>query len=267
MRAFYERVRARRGAQVAAVATARKLASLFWCLLTREQDYAFGQPSLTRQQDPPARARRRRAVAQGPGPPGRRRRATSSIRDAERALALTGRGRLPPHDRRLEGHPATEGGRERDTGARITKALEGQSRAADHKPLTSALRYVNRSHPTTRSHTSRQPTSPLDFHPSVVHVVRPRMAESLKIMRFRPGMPRSRDVRSLRIFIAVCGNGGRLRPKFDLRCAGKIRGAELELGTNPLGRHTRSSEEAGTSSAATPTTACRPLREAALAGR
>ena len=48
MRAFYERVRARRGAQVAAVATARKLASLFWCLLTREQDYAYGQPSLTR---------------------------------------------------------------------------------------------------------------------------------------------------------------------------------------------------------------------------
>jgi transposase len=49
LRAFYERVRARRGAQVAAVATARKLAHLFWCLLTREQDYAFGQPSLTRK--------------------------------------------------------------------------------------------------------------------------------------------------------------------------------------------------------------------------
>src|SRR3954451_4659094 len=45
MRAFYERVRARRGAQVVAVATARKLAGLFWCLLTREQDYAFGRPS------------------------------------------------------------------------------------------------------------------------------------------------------------------------------------------------------------------------------
>jgi transposase len=49
MRAFYERVRARRGAQVAAVATARKLASLFWCLLTREQDYAYAQPSLTKK--------------------------------------------------------------------------------------------------------------------------------------------------------------------------------------------------------------------------
>ena len=47
--AFYERIRARRGAHVAAVAVARKLACLFWCLLTREQDYAYAQPSLTRK--------------------------------------------------------------------------------------------------------------------------------------------------------------------------------------------------------------------------
>jgi transposase len=49
LRAFYERVRARRGHQIAVVATARKLACLFWCLLTREEDYAYAQPSLTRQ--------------------------------------------------------------------------------------------------------------------------------------------------------------------------------------------------------------------------
>ena len=49
LRAFYQRVRARRGHQVAVVASARKLACLFWCLLTREQDYAFAQPSLTRK--------------------------------------------------------------------------------------------------------------------------------------------------------------------------------------------------------------------------
>jgi transposase len=48
-RAFYERVRARRGHQVAIVASARKLACLFWCLLTREEDYAFAQPSLTKK--------------------------------------------------------------------------------------------------------------------------------------------------------------------------------------------------------------------------
>jgi transposase len=49
LRAFYMRVRARRGAQVALVATARKLSVLFWHLLTREEDYAFERPSLTRR--------------------------------------------------------------------------------------------------------------------------------------------------------------------------------------------------------------------------
>ena len=35
--------------QVAIVATARKLACLFWCMLTRGEDYAYEQPSLTRK--------------------------------------------------------------------------------------------------------------------------------------------------------------------------------------------------------------------------
>ena len=49
LRAFYERVRARRGAQIALVATARKLSVLFWHLLTKEEDYAFERPTLTRR--------------------------------------------------------------------------------------------------------------------------------------------------------------------------------------------------------------------------
>jgi transposase len=48
LRAFFERIRARRGPQVAATATARKLVVLFWQLLTREEDYAFQRPSMTR---------------------------------------------------------------------------------------------------------------------------------------------------------------------------------------------------------------------------
>ena len=47
MHSYYQRIRARRGAQVAIVATSRKLACLLWCLLTREEDYAYAQPSLT----------------------------------------------------------------------------------------------------------------------------------------------------------------------------------------------------------------------------
>ncbi|HEY2202679.1 MAG TPA: IS110 family transposase, partial [Solirubrobacteraceae bacterium] len=46
---FYERTKQRRGHGKAIVATARKLAVLFWCMLTRSQDYAHQQPSLTRK--------------------------------------------------------------------------------------------------------------------------------------------------------------------------------------------------------------------------
>jgi transposase len=46
LRAFYQRIRARRGFQVAVVATARKMTVLAWHLTTSEQDYAFARPSL-----------------------------------------------------------------------------------------------------------------------------------------------------------------------------------------------------------------------------
>jgi hypothetical protein len=46
---FYERTKLRRGHGKAIVATARKLAVLFWCMLTRSRDYAHQQPSLTRK--------------------------------------------------------------------------------------------------------------------------------------------------------------------------------------------------------------------------
>ncbi len=46
LRAFYQRLRARRGPQVAVVATARKLLVLAWHLLTRDEDYVFARPSL-----------------------------------------------------------------------------------------------------------------------------------------------------------------------------------------------------------------------------
>jgi transposase len=49
LRAFYQRTRDRRGHGKAIVATARKLAVLFWCMLTRSEDYAHQQPSLTRK--------------------------------------------------------------------------------------------------------------------------------------------------------------------------------------------------------------------------
>jgi transposase len=86
LRAFFERVRARKGPQVAATATARKLACLFWCLLTREQDYAFQRPAMTRFKI--------RQLELAAGAPPQRGKAgvagghkTKSVREAERRLA------------------------------------------------------------------------------------------------------------------------------------------------------------------------------------
>jgi transposase len=84
LRAFYRRVRVRRGHQVAVVASARKLACLFWCLLTREQDYAYQQPSLSRK-----KIRRLELAAGAPrhqGQPGVWA-ANKAMRQAERELA------------------------------------------------------------------------------------------------------------------------------------------------------------------------------------
>jgi transposase len=85
LHAFYERVRARRGHSVAIVAAARKLACLFWCLLTREQDYAYAQPSLTKKKlrrlEITAGAPRYSAKAAGIWS------ANDAVRQAERELA------------------------------------------------------------------------------------------------------------------------------------------------------------------------------------
>jgi transposase len=48
LRAFGERIGARRGAQIAAVAVARKIATIAWHMLSKHEDYAFARPSLTR---------------------------------------------------------------------------------------------------------------------------------------------------------------------------------------------------------------------------
>ena len=46
LHAFFARIRARRGHQVAAVAVARKLTVLCWHLLTKEEDYLWARPAL-----------------------------------------------------------------------------------------------------------------------------------------------------------------------------------------------------------------------------
>jgi hypothetical protein len=81
-------------------------------MLTRSEDYAHQQPSLTEKK--------------------------------LRRLEITAAPRDAPSRTRDQ-----KGGRERDTGARINQALQrGQSRAADSKLHTSALRYVSHPRPT-----------------------------------------------------------------------------------------------------------------------
>src|SRR4051812_720052 len=82
---FYVRVKARRGHGVAIVAAARKLACLFWCLLTRGEDYAFAQPSLTKK-----KMRRLELQAGAPKFQGGRSvwSTNEAMRGAERELAL-----------------------------------------------------------------------------------------------------------------------------------------------------------------------------------
>jgi len=46
LRAFFIRIQSRRGKQVAAVATARKIAVLAWHLLTKNENYAWARPAL-----------------------------------------------------------------------------------------------------------------------------------------------------------------------------------------------------------------------------
>ena len=64
LRAFYQRVNARRGFQTAVVATARKMTVLAWHLATRDEDYAFARPGLV--------THKRRKLELAAGAPSRR---------------------------------------------------------------------------------------------------------------------------------------------------------------------------------------------------
>jgi transposase len=64
LRAFFQRIKARRGFQTAVVATARKMTVLAWHLATKDQDYAFARPSLV--------AHKRRKLELAAGAPSRR---------------------------------------------------------------------------------------------------------------------------------------------------------------------------------------------------
>ncbi len=128
LRAFFERVRSRKGPQVAATATARKLCCLFWCLLIREQDYAFARPAMTRfkirQLELAAGAPPRRGQAGVAG--GHK---TRSVREAERELATQAEAAYRRLISDWKATRPTKSGAGATPGRASLTALEGRSRA------------------------------------------------------------------------------------------------------------------------------------------
>lgn len=124
LRAFGERIRARKGAQIAAVAVARKLACLAWQLLTKEEDYAYARPSRVR-------AKLRRVELDAGAPPLRKRHngqrvsANPTERQAEREL--TERAETA-YRRLIADWKATRPAKNKDAGATHGRASQRPSK-------------------------------------------------------------------------------------------------------------------------------------------
>ena len=146
LRAFFERIRARRGPQIAATATARKLAVLFWHLLSRGEDYAFARPAMTRN-----KIRRLELLAGAPPQKGRHGIAggkSKAVFDAERELSRQAEAAYRRLVSDWRSSRTSESGCGCDTGARIfVGPRRAKPRGRLRKPQRSALRFVSHPHP------------------------------------------------------------------------------------------------------------------------
>jgi transposase len=147
LRAFFERVRARRGMQIAVVATARKLAVLCWHMITRRQDYAFARPSLT--------ATKLRALELKAGMPSRRGQkgtaAAYSLKDVrarEKALAEQAERSYAQlvADRQAKAPAAKRVGVAAANGARLSRPSAGQAARQDSAPDPALRSGVDHAH-------------------------------------------------------------------------------------------------------------------------
>ena len=152
LRAFHQRIAARRGGNIATVAVARKLAVIAWHMLSRGEDYAFARPSLTRE-----KIRRLELMTGAEHQKGKRIGVFVNQRaaPARQGTRRPGRARLPPP---RPGLAAGDQGRGCRTGARISSAVKRPSSAAGDSPTPCALA---RGHP--------HPTATLAKEPPPVH--------------------------------------------------------------------------------------------------
>lgn len=129
LRAFAQRVSARRGKNIASVAVARKLAVLAWHLLTKQQDYAYARPSMIRLKMRRLEIRAGAQTQKGRRLPGGPLASQKSEPDvaahAEAAYRQLVKDWTAANNRKGAGAA---------NGARSSKALKAQSRAAGTSP-------------------------------------------------------------------------------------------------------------------------------------
>jgi len=119
LHAFFDRVRARRGPQIAAVALARKLAVLTWHLLTRQQDYLWARPALV--------AAKYRKLDLRAGAPSRRGQRGAAANYWESAAARE-RDRALPAAAEVEYRRLTDNWKERLRPLAVTEGRNGRGR-------------------------------------------------------------------------------------------------------------------------------------------
>ena len=130
MRAFHARIAARRGANVATVAVARKVVVIAWHMLRDGEDYAYARPSLTRE-----KIRRLELLTGAPRQRGKahaeRVFAPRRQHQLERELAAQAETAYRRLTIDWQQRGASRGdGRGRRSGARMVKSPEGTSNAA-----------------------------------------------------------------------------------------------------------------------------------------
>jgi transposase len=118
LHAFFVRIRARRGHQIAAVAVARKLAVLCWHVLTKDQDYLWARPALvankTRAMELQAGKPQKKGNRPGPAYAYN----VKALRDQEQQLAQQAERNYARFVDRWRTHPPKDGARERLNPAR-----------------------------------------------------------------------------------------------------------------------------------------------------
>jgi len=148
LRAFYERVRARRGMQIAVVATARKLACLCWTMMERGEDYAFARPSLTEK--------KLRALELRAGMPSRRGKkgtagaySLKEVRQRERDLAQQGERayRQLVADWQAKTPTKVKSGVAAASGTRLSRPSAGQAARQASVPEPALRSGVDHAHP------------------------------------------------------------------------------------------------------------------------